>query len=274
MKPRKWLFAMLLLAGTAAHAATGAPAAPAKLVITGSSTMAPLVTEMARSFEKLHPTIKVEVNGGGSGKGISDLRSGASNISMTSRLLLDSERDLFSIPIARDGVAFLVHASNPVKQISANQLVGVLTGKITNWKSLGGKDAAVTLIWGGKGQGTSELLLDHLKLSDAELRSYSTIVDNAERIRQVERNVNAIAPNSIGQSERATRAGSPVSALAYEHVTATPKTIRNGSYALSRPLMLVTRGLPQGAEKRFIDFALSGHVADLFAKYDFVAYQD
>ena len=74
-----------------------------KLVITGSSTMAPLVSEIAQRFTKLHPGVEVEVRSGGSGKGISDLHAGASSIAMASRPLLDAERDLFAVPIARDG---------------------------------------------------------------------------------------------------------------------------------------------------------------------------
>jgi phosphate transport system substrate-binding protein len=269
----KWLIAALVLAGVA-PGATDARATDAKLLITGSSTMAPMVTEMARRFESVYPAIKVEVRAGGSGKGASDLRAGVSSIGMISRPLLDTERELFAFPIARDGVGMTVHADNPLRRITAKQVSDIVTGKITNWKALGGKDVALAFIWSGPGQGTAELLLEHLNLSQADIRTQLTIVDNAARVREVAGNANAIVPLSVGMAERSVKAGSPIRQLTFDGIAATSKTVRNGSYPLSRPLALVTRSLPQGADKRFIDFALSGHVADLFAKYDFVAYRE
>jgi phosphate transport system substrate-binding protein len=266
------------LLGIGVAAALGATAAwsqPAgKLLITGSSTMAPLVTEMARRFEALHAGVEIEVRSGGSGKGTSDLRAGTSDIGMMSRPLLDSERDLFAFPIARDGVALIVHRDNPVMGLTAQQATGIFTGKITNWKPLGGRNAAVTLIWREKGQGSVELLLEHLNFSYADVHAHATIVENEAAIREVEANPNAIAPVSLGNSETKAQAGARIKLLAFAGTAASSRTIRNGSYALARPLALVTRRLPDGLGKRFIDFALSGHVADLFAKHDFVPYQE
>jgi len=258
----------------ALSAATAWSQPAAKLVITGSSTMAPLVSEMALRFKKLHPGVEVEVRSGGSGKGVGDLRAGASNIAMVSRPLLESERDLFAFPLARDGVALIVHRDNPVRNLTAQQATGILTGRIANWKAVGGRDAAVTLIWRSKGQGSVELVAEHLDISYADVRAHTTIVENEVMIEAVEANPNAIGPVSLGESEHRAKDGARIRLLAFAGTAASTKTIRNGSYALARPLALVTRRLPDGAEKRFIDFALSGHVADLFAKYDFVAYKE
>lgn len=257
-----------------AQSGASAQAAATKLVVTGSTTMAPLVTEMAQRFEALYPGVKIEVHSGGSGKGISDLRAGACDIAMVSRPLLDSERDLFAFPVARDGVALIAHRDNPVKNLTAQQTIGILSGKIGNWRMVGGKTGAVTLIWRSKGQGSVELVLEHLNLSPADVRAHATIVENEAVIKEVAGNPGAIAPVSVGESERKARGGAPIKLLAFDGIAASAKTIRNGSYPLSRPLTLVTRRLPEEADKRFIDFALSGHVADLFAKYDFVAYQE
>ena len=182
--------------------------------------------------------------------------------------------DLFAFPIARDGVALIVHRDNPVRGLTAQQAIGIFTGKITNWKALGGRDAAVTLIWRAKGQGSVELLSEHLNFSHADVRAHATIVENEAVIREVEANPNAIAPVSLGDSESKAQAGARIKLLAFVGTPASSKTIRNGSYALARPLALVTRRLPDGLGKRFIDFALSGHVADLFAKHAFVPYQE
>lgn len=93
-------------------------------------------------------------------------------------------------------------------------------------------------------------------------------------IRAVGNDPNAIAPVSVGESERMTQAGARIKLLAFGGIAASGRTIRNGSYALARPLALVTPRLPDGLTKRFIDFALSGHVSDLFIKHDFVPYQE
>jgi phosphate transport system substrate-binding protein len=258
----------------AAQGASVAPAVPAKLLISGSTTMAPMVSEMARRFEVLYPGTRVEVRSVGSGKGISDLRAGTSSIAMASRPLLDSERDLFAFPIARDGVALIVNRDNPVKGLSEQQARAIITGRINNWKTVGGRDAAVMLIWRAKGQGSVELLAEQLNFSHAEVSTQAAIVDNDALIKEVESHPSAITPLSVGQAERGTQAGARIKVLAFAGIAASAKTIRNGSYPLSRPLALVTRRLPEGAEKRFIDFALSGHVGDFLAKYDFVAYEE
>jgi phosphate transport system substrate-binding protein len=257
-----------------AHGADVAPAAPARLLISGSTTMAPMVTEMARRFELLYPGTRVEVRSVGSGKGISDLRTGTSSIGMISRPLLDSERAFFEFPMARDGVALIVHRDNPVKGLSAQQARAIITGKISNWKTVGGRDAAVALIWRGQGQGSRELLVEHLDLSHVEVHAKAVVAETEAAIRQVESDPNAITPVSVGKAEQMAQAGARITLLPFAGIAASTKTIANGSYPLSRPLSLVTRRLPDGAEKRFIDFALSGHVADLFAKYDFVAYEE
>ncbi len=259
------------------HAAQGADAgaaATAKLLISGSTTMAPIVSEIAQRFEVRYPGTRVEVRSVGSGRGIGDLRAGTSSIAMASRPLLDSERDLFAFPIARDGVALIVNRDNPVNGLSAQQARSMITGKINNWKTVGGRDAAVMLIWRTEGRGLVELLAEQLNFSHAEVSTQSAIVDDDALIKEVESHSSAITPISVGQAERRMQAGARIKLLVFGGIAASVKTIRNGSYPLSRPLSLVTRRLPEGAEKRFIDFALSGHVADLFAKYDFVAYEE
>jgi phosphate transport system substrate-binding protein len=270
-------FGVLLLSAEQLHSAQGGAAKAdisGKLVLAGSSTMMPLVTEMAKRFEALHRSVKIEVHSGGSGKGISDLRSSACDIAMVSRALLAPERDLFAFPIARDGVALIAHLENPVAGLTAHQMADLLTGKITNWKAFRGRDAQVVLIWRGKGQGSVEFLLERLNLTHADIRPQATIVENDAVINEVANNRQAIAPVSVGEAERKARSGLAIKLLAFDGVASSSRTIRNGSYSMARPLVLVTRQLPQGLEKQFIGFALSGHVSDLFVKHDFVAYQE
>jgi phosphate transport system substrate-binding protein len=231
------------------------------------------VTEIARRFEALHPGVKIEVQSVGSGKGIVDLNSGAADIAMLSRNLLDTERELFYFPVARDGVAVIVHRDNPVKNLSPEQLRAILTGTIRSWRDVGGRDVPIDLIGRGKGQGSTEIVMLRLHLKTEQFTQRRIITTNAAAITAVAEDPAAITITSVGESERGAKAGVPIKLLSYNGVPASSKSIRNNSYDLSRPLALVTRRLPQRLEKQFIDYALSREVIDLHLKYDFVPYE-
>ena len=267
---------LVLLAAVASNAqlppTAGAPSAT--LVVTGSTTLLPLVSEIARRFERLHPGVKVDVQGGGSGKGIADLRKPGTDLAMVSRPLLDAERDLYAFPIVRDGVAVIVHPSNPVKSISSQQLKDVISGRMTSWKALGARDAPVALGWRGKGQGSTETVLDHLHLAAEPIAPHTLLITNEEALRFAAENPNALTLASVGEAERRVNAGLGVKLLAYNGVAASSATVRRGSYQLSRPLARVARRIPDGLQKSFIDYALSSHVRDLHSKYDFVPYRE
>src|SRR3954462_2709401 len=116
-------------------ASKGSPRKP--IVVTGSSTMYPLMTDIARRFEKTNPDIVIDVRSGGSAKGLADLRAGVSDIAMVARQLAPEERQLFAFALCRDGAAIVVHRSNPLKGLSHQQLSDILTGDISDWKQLG-----------------------------------------------------------------------------------------------------------------------------------------
>ena len=103
-----------------------------KLVLTGSSTVAPLAAEIGKGFEKGHPGMRVDVQSGGSSRGVTDARKGLANIGMVSRALKDDEKDLKAFSIARDGVGITLHKDNPVNTLSDRQIVDIYTGKIAN----------------------------------------------------------------------------------------------------------------------------------------------
>jgi phosphate transport system substrate-binding protein len=244
-----------------------------KLTVTGASSLFPLVNDMARRFEALNPGVKIDVRSVGSGKGMTDLRAGTSDIAMLSRTLIQSERDLFSFPIARDGVAAVVHRDNPVKSLDTRQLTELLTDQVVNWKTLGGRDMPVNLAW-RKGHGSFELMLERLNLKREQIGKHLSTIASEDAIKFAATHPNGITLASVGASERSAHAGVAIKLLAYNGVPASSRTIQNHSYMLSRPLTLVTRNLPQGVQKQFIDYALSSQVVDLQLKYGFVPYQE
>jgi phosphate transport system substrate-binding protein len=244
------------------------------LIVTGASTMYPLMTDIARRFEQQHPGLSIDVRSGGTGQGLADLRSGASEIAMVSRQLVDNERDLFSFPLCRDGAAIVVHRSNPLKELSRRQLSDILTGKVTDWKQLGARAGAIKVVWRTESQAIPELILRHLKLGPEQIRSHLRVFENAEAVGLVANDRNAITLAALGVAERSAKSGAAVKLLAYEGTPASTRAVRDRTYLLARPLMLVTRTIPEGAQKQLIDYALSRAVNDLHEKHGFVPFED
>jgi phosphate transport system substrate-binding protein len=264
---------LLLLSPMAgAQTASGAKLPTKQLVITGSSTVYPLMTDIILRFERLNPGASVDIRSVGSGQGIADLRGGASDIAMVSRQLADNERDLFTFPLCRDGAAIVVHGSNPVKGLSSHQLADLLTGNITDWKELGGRPGAIKLAWRTEHQAIPELVLQHLKLKPEQVRSHATFFENADAIRFVANDRNAITMVALGVAERRVKSGAAIKLLAYGGIHASTRTVRDRTYLLSRPLILVTRSTPAGLQKRLVEYAASEAVIDLHKKHGFVPY--
>lgn len=269
-----FLFCPSVWAGQPAEQASRTLPTPGKLLITGSSTMCPLIAEIGKRFEYLHPGIRVEVQCGGSGRGISDAREGKADIGMASRALTEKEKDLYGFPIARDGISVILHKDNPVKALSDAQVADIYTGKITNWKEVGGRDAAITVVNPKKGYSSAELFSHYFKIGYEDIKADIIAGDNPTRIKAVIADPSAIAYISAGEADRTARAGIPIKLLPFNNVMPTGRNIITGNYPITRPLILVTKNLPSGAVKAFIDFCLSQAVVDLIEKLDFVPYED
>jgi phosphate transport system substrate-binding protein len=241
-----------------------------RLVLTGSSTVAPLVGEMARRFETMNPGIRIDVQTGGSSRGINDTRNGTADIGMVSRALKPDENDLHAFTIALDGISIILHTNNRVTALSKQQIIDIYTGKITNWKSVGGADARITVVNKAEGRSTLELFLHYLELKNSQIKPHAIIGDNPQGIKTVAGNPNAIGYVSIGAAEYEAERGAPIRLLALDGVEASVANVRNGTFPLSRPLNLITSREPQGLARRFIEFARSLQTHDLVEAQYFV----
>lgn len=241
-----------------------------KLIITGSSTVAPLVSEIAKRFEAQHSDVRIDVQMGGSSRGISDVREGISNIGMVSRSLKDNEKDLLAFPIALDGICIIVHKDNPVTELTNEQIINIYTGEITNWKEVGGKDAPVTVVNKAEGRATLELFLEHFQLKNSDIKPHVIIGDNEQGVKTVAGNQNAIGYVSIGTAEYDSTIGVPIKLLPLDGISASTANIRNGSFPIRRPLNLVTKAPPDGLIKAFIVYAGSKEVADIVEEQYYV----
>ena len=240
------------------------------IVITGSSTIAPLVAEIGKRFEAQHPGIRVNVQTGGSSRGIADTRHGLADIGMASRALNVSEQDLHGTVMAHDGIGLIVHQSNPIASLDDETIVKIYTGELTNWKDLGGTDAPITVITKAEGRATLELFLHYFKLTSTAIKAHVVIGDNEQGIKTIAGNPNAIAYVSIGTAEFGASHQVPIKLLSLGRIPASLKEVQAGRFPLSRPLTLVTKSTPIGIIKTFIDFAISPDIHDLVTQHYFV----
>lgn len=247
-----------------------ASAASQRLVLTGSSTVAPLVGEMARRFESLNPGVRIDVQTGGSSRGINDVRNGVAGIGMVSRSLKQNEQDLHAFAIALDGISLIVHTNNSVVTLSQQQIVDIYTGKITNWKAVGGQDARITVVNKAEGRSTLELFLSYLQLRNSQIKPHVIIGDNPQGIKTIAGNPHAIGYVSIGAAEYEAERGVSIKLLPLNGMDASVANVRSGDFPLSRPLNLITRGPPASLSQRFVEFARSEQVHDLVEAQYFV----
>jgi len=244
-----------------------------KLVITGSSTIAPLVAEIGKQFEARHPGSRIDVQTGGSSRGIADLRQGLADIGMSSRALSSSEHDLHVTLLAHDGIGIIVHQSNPLSSLYSNDIVKIYTGEVNNWKEVGGIDAPITVINKAEGRATFELFLQHFHLTSTQIKAHVVIGDNEQGIKTVAGNPHAIAYVSIGTAEYDAAHNVPIKLLSLDGIPASLQEVQAGRFPISRPLNLVTQSPPGGHIKTFIDFATSEKIHDLVQHHYFVPRQ-
>src|SRR5713101_4961919 len=199
------VFLLMFSFGAGAEEATVSGTRPSsnlagKLLLTGSTTMAPLMTEIGKRFHALHPDVEIEVLTGGSGRGLADARAGKADIGMASRSLTDTEKDLFAFTIARDGVAIMLHKDNPVSALNKQQVSDIFTGRIANWKDVGGRDAPIAVFAASTMGGSTELFLDYFKIQLADVRPHALVDPNPARIRAITENPNGIVYMSVGEA--------------------------------------------------------------------------
>lgn len=241
-----------------------------KIILTGSSTVAPLALEIAKRFEQLHPGLRVDVQTGGSSRGIADVMRGTADIAMVSRTLKPEEADLNAHTFAMDGVGMIVHLDNPIQTLSDEQVVAIFIGRATNWSQVGGHDAPITVINKAEGRATLEVFLNHFGLSSRDIKASVVIGENQQGIRTVANNMNAIAYVSVGTADYELGRGVSIRLLPMDGVMATTDNVRNGSFPMSRPLSLVTHGTISPHVQAFIEYAKSSSVVDLVEAQYFV----
>ena len=138
---------------------------------------------------------------GGSSRGITDIKQGTSDIGMVSRKLNPKESDLTSHLLAKDGFSIIVHESNPILELSEDQIKQIYLGKIDSWKSLNDIDKKITVINNAEGRSTLEVFIKYFNLKNTQIKPSIIIGDNEQAVKLVVNNPHAIAYVSIGTAE-------------------------------------------------------------------------
>jgi phosphate transport system substrate-binding protein len=263
-----------------AYAASGKNSIQVK----GSDTMVNLGQAWAEKYMESNPTEFVAVTGGGSGTGLSSLISGTCDIAMSSRNIKDKEVCLakqkgvnpYEIKVALDGLAVVVNPKNPVSKLTIGQLAQIFTGKITNWKEVGGEDKKIVILSREVNSGTHVYFKEHVLRgndpnSKEEFAAGALMLPSSQAIAdEVANNTSAIGYYGMGYISAKQKAIFVAENEKSEYEQPTIENVVNGKYPISRPLFLYTNGEPQGLVKKFVDFDLSKEGQEIVLKTDFV----
>ncbi len=242
-----------------------------KLTLTGASTVAPLVSALGKRFEEQNPGIRIDVQTGGSSRGLADVQQGLSDIGMVSRTLTEDEAVGMEVfVLGRDGISIIVHTDNPLTEITSKQVKAISTDQIKNWQSLNKIDAPITFVHRAEGHSTLKKFLEYFGVNNSEVKADVVIGDNQQGIKTVAGNPNAIGYVSIGAAEYSMQEGISIKLLALDGIEATSEAVANGSFPLLRQLTLVTKGNPTGLAKQFITFVQGQDNYDIVRLQKFV----
>lgn len=248
-----------------------AESAKTKITVVGSSTIAPLMSEVAKAYEQKHSGSRIDVQAGGSSRGILDVRQDTADVGMVSRALKPEESaDLQHVLLGHDGLAMIVHKSNPVPSLTKTQVIDIYSGKITNWKELGGPDLAINVVSKAEGRSTLEIFSHYFGLPYKEIKAHVVIGDNQQGIQMVSGSPASIGYVSIGTAEFEAEHGASIRLVPLDGHVPSTAAVAQGSYPLSRELNLVFKAKNKPQLDSLLTFASSPEGQELAKKQFFV----
>ena len=261
MKSLRVLAGMLLALCLAAPMAASAEG----IVISGSTTVLPIMQKVVEAYLKVHPDLEISLTASGSGDGIKAIIDGTANLAMSSREMKDSELtkakekgvNLQPIAIATDAILPIVNPANPVADLSKAQLKGIYTGEITNWKEVGGADGPIVVVSRDSSSGTYEAW-GELVLNKARVTPKALLQASSGAVLQfISKNKQAIGYDSFGY------VNDSVKGLKVEGVAGDPETINSGAYPITRKLWVIVGDNPTADVAAFADFLATPDVREI-----------
>jgi len=223
------------------------------VTISGSTTVQPVSESLAEAFMAIYPKGNIVVQGGGSAVGIKAATDGTVDIGAASRELKTAEKPgLVETVIAWDGIAIIAHPSQTVANLTKQQIIDIFSGKITNWKEVGGADKKISVVSREEGAGTRGAFEELVLTSANQIVATAILQSSNGAIKTtVAGDPAAIAYLSCGYID------ATVKVVSVDDVAGTVANVKNGTYKIIRPLLYITKGEPAGLVKEFIDFCLS-----------------
>jgi phosphate transport system substrate-binding protein len=235
-----------------------------KITVKGSDTMVILAQRWAENYMKQHPETSVQVTGGGSGVGLAALINGTTDIANSSRPIKQSEMEKLKsryntlgveIPCAKDGITIFLNESNPVKELSLKQLSDIYSGRVTNWKQVGGADSEIKLYGRENSSGTYVYFKDEVVKADYAA-SCQTLPGTAAVVNAVKKDKYGIGYGGAAYATgvKHCMVKKDVKSVAY---LPTAENVANNKYPVTRYLYMYLRNRPTGDLKKYIDWILS-----------------
>ena len=246
----------------------GAALAEGSVSTDGSTSMEKVIGALGEYFMEQNPDINFTYNPTGSGSGITAVAEGRCDIGLSSRSLKDEEKEqgLTETVLALDGIAIIVNPENTVEDLSLETIAKIYTGEITNWSEVGGADGEIVVIGREAGSGTRDGFESITGTKDT-CAYRQELTSTGDVIATVAQNPNAIGYASLAAVKET------VKAVSVDGVTPSEETVKDGSYTVQRPFVLVTRtdeALSEAAQK-FFDFATSTEAAEIISAAGAVA---
>ncbi len=268
MKRRNWIAGVII----PAVILTAGMAFAGQISVNGSTTVLPIAQKAAEAYMKEHPDTSISISGGGSGNGIKALIDRTTDIANASRAMKKEEiekakakgGDPVEFIVAFDCIVPVVHPSNPLKNITVDQLKGLYKGDIKNWKEIGGSDKPVVVISRDTSSGTYEVWEEKVMKKERVFPGALLQASNGAIVQAVSKNPNAIGYIGLGYMDNS------VKGLSVNGITGSKKTTLDKSFPVSRPLYMYTPIKPAGDIKKFMDFVVSDKGQKLVEEEGFI----
>ncbi|NQS91126.1 MAG: phosphate ABC transporter substrate-binding protein [Chloroflexi bacterium] len=250
----------------------------------GSDTIVNLALAWAEEYQVINPSVQLSVTGGGSGTGIAALINGTVDIANASREMKDVEKedalsngsDPVEFIIARDAIAIIVNLENPVDNLTLRQISDIYSGKINNWKEVGGEDRPIVRLSRETNSGTHVYFLEEvIRLGEKENQTLfaqnTLLLPSSEGIgAEIRQNPNAIGYDGLGYVTDDMKVLGVATAEGEAYILPSADTVNNGQYPVARDLYMYTNGIPEGYIKEYLTWILSPEAQAIVQELGFV----
>lgn len=223
------------------------------IAVVGSSSVQPIAEKLAETYDDAHPQFEITVQGGGSTMGLNSIKKGSAQIgTYSTKLDANKNPNIKQTKIATDAIIIITNKANKLTDLSSEQLKDIFTGKITNWKDVGGEDGNINIVTREDGSGTRDAV-EKLVLKGDDFKKDAIVQSSTGSVIKTVQS----DPNAIGYASLADIKDDDINKLEVNGVNASEESIKSGDYVLQRPFLFLTNTTPSNSTQEFIDWVLS-----------------